>query len=59
LYKKVKKWKKEYPEMTAGEIAKKVKCTYNTARRYIEMDEFDVPVKRGHVSLVHNDIDKP
>ena len=55
LYLQVKEWKERFPELTAGEIAKRVKCTYNTARRYVEMEKFDVPVKEGHVSLVHDE----
>ena len=58
LYKKVKNLQYENPELTAVEISKKLNCAYNTIRRYMNMDKFDVPVKKGHVSLVHNDVDK-
>jgi response regulator of citrate/malate metabolism len=58
LYKKVKKMQHENPELTAVEISKKLNCAYNTIKRYMNMDKFDVPVKKGHISLVHNDTDK-
>lgn len=58
LYKKVKRLQLKNPELTAVEISKKLNCAYNTIRRYMNMDKFDVPVKNGHISLVHNDMDK-
>ena len=48
----------ENPELTAVEISKKLNCAYNTIKRYMNMDKFNVPVKKGHISLVHNDTDK-
>ena len=45
----------KYPNLTISQIAKQAKCSILTARKYANMQVFNVPVKPGHVSLVHDD----
>jgi hypothetical protein len=45
----------KYPNLTVSQIAKQAKCSILTARKYANMQVFNVPVKPGHVSLVHDE----
>lgn len=56
IYLSVHKNINKYPNITIKELAKKAKCSVATAKKYMDMKTFDIPVREGHVSLVHNDI---
>ena len=43
------------PNISLTEIARKAKCSFATARKYAQMEVFDIPIKQGHISLVHDD----
>lgn len=45
----------KHPKLTISQIAKRAKCSLLTARKYAAMQTFNVPVKPGHVSLVHDE----
>lgn len=56
IYLSIHKNIKNYPNITIKDLAKKAKCSVATAKKYMEMKTFDIPVREGHVSLVHDDI---
>ena len=56
IYLSIHKNIKKYPNITIKDLAKKAKCSVATAKKYMEMKTFDIPVREGHVSLVHDDI---
>lgn len=55
IYLKIRNIINKYPNLTISQIAKQAKCSLLTARKYANMQTFNVPVKPGHVSLVHDD----
>lgn len=55
IYLKVRKVINEQPDISIIQMSKKVKCATATAKKYMQMTSFDIPVKKGHISLVHDD----
>ena len=55
IFLKVRSIINKSPNISLTAIAKKAKCSVATAKKYSQMEAFHVPVKQGHISLVHDD----
>lgn len=52
LYVKIKGLRSKNPDISVYSISKKLKCSYNTVKRYMDMEKFDVLIRDGHVSML-------